>query len=228
VPARALLERAIDRHGGWSLWLRLQSIGVGLVSLRGLLPWAKGQGRTFHLPGYATAFPKQGRTVWGDGPGGAVITVFEAGAGHRRSFRGLRKLRRWNAADACFFFGYALASYAAVPFVLPELRYLGSVRGRWRGERLEGVRVEFPAGAEVHSRRQNYLFAPDGLLRRNDYVADVVGAFARGAHGWDDFVTADGIPVPTRRTVVPRLGTWALGGPIALEATFDRVRVQLA
>jgi hypothetical protein len=223
-----MLLRAIERHGGWSLWLRLQSIGVGLVSLRGLLPRVKGYGRTFQLPGYATAFPRQGRTTWSDRPDGDLVTVFQAGAGHRHSFRGLRKLRRWNATDACFFFGYALASYAAMPFVLPQLRYLGSVRGRWRGERLEGVRVEFPAGAEVHSRRQSYLFAPDGLLRRNDYVADVVGPFARGSHGWDDFVTLDGIPGPTRRTVVPRLGSWALGGPIVLEATFDRVRVQLA
>ena len=209
-PARDLLRRAIDRHGGWSRWTRLQAIGVGLVSLRGLLPRVKGYGRTFQLPRYAMAYPKQGRTVWSEQPDGDPVAVFDRAAGHRHSFRGLRKLRRWNTTDACFFFGYALASYAAVPFALPQLRYLRAVRGRWRGEALEGVRVEYPAGAEVHSRRQNYLFDRDGLLRRNDYVADVVGAFARGAHGWDDFVTVEGIPVPTRRTVVPRVGTWAL------------------
>lgn len=226
--ARDLLLTAIERHGGWSHWLRLQGIGVGLVSLHGLLPRMKGYGRTFQLPAYATAYPRQGRTVWSDGPDGAPVAEFQAGAGHRASFRGLHKLRRWDMTDACFFFGYALASYAAVPFILPQLRFVAAVRGRWRGERLEGVRVEFPAGAEVHSRRQSYLFAPDGLLRRNDYVAEIVGAFARGAHGWDDFVTVDGLPVPSRRTVVPRLGSWALGGPTVLQATFDRVRVLLA
>ena len=47
--------------------------------------------------------------------------------------------------DACYFFGYAFASYAAVPFVLPGLRFLRPVSGRWRGESLTGVRVEYPA-----------------------------------------------------------------------------------
>jgi hypothetical protein len=219
------VRRAIDRHGGWSRWNRLQAIGLGLMSLRGLLPRVKGYGRTFQLPRYATAYPKQGRTVWSEQPDGDPVAVFDPAAGHRQSFHGLSKLRRWNRTDACFFFGYALASYAAVPFILPQSRYLRAVRGGWRGEALEGVRVEHPAGAEVHSRRQNYLFDRDGLLRRNDYVADVVGAFARGAHGWDDFVTVEGIPVPTRRTVVPRVGTWALNGPIVLEATFEGVQV---
>jgi hypothetical protein len=111
-----MLLRAIERHGGWSLWLRLQSVGVGLVSLRGLLPRAKGYGRTFQLPGYATAFLKQGRTIWSDRPDGDPVTVFQADAGHRHSLR-----------------------------------------------------------------RQSCLFAPDGLLRRNDYVADVLGPFARSA-----------------------------------------------
>lgn len=224
-PAQQLLRRAIDRHGGWALWIRLQAITVHLVSLSGLLPSVKGYGRTFQLPRYATSYPKQGRTVWSEQPGGPAVAVFDPAAGHRQSFRGLRKLRRWNTTDACYFFGYALASYAAAPFLLPQLRYLRPVRGRWRGEPLQGVRVEYPTGTDVHSRRQNYLFDRDGLLRRNDYVADVVGPFARGAHGWDDFVTMEGLPVPTRRTVVPRLGTLALASPIVLSATFDRVGV---
>jgi hypothetical protein len=224
-PARDLLRRAIDCHGGWSRWTRLQAISLGLKSLRGLLPRLKGYGRTFQLPRHATVYPKQGRTVWSERPDGDPVALFDPAAAHRQRFRGLRKLRSWNNNDACFFFGYALASYAAVPFALPQLRYLRAVRGRWRGEALQGVRLEYPAGAEVHSRRQNYLFDRDGLLRRNDYVADVVGAFARGAHGWDDFVTIQGIPVPTRRTVVPRVGTWALNGPIVLEATFEAVQV---
>lgn len=200
---------------------------VGALSLGGWLPRLKGQGRTFTLPPHVTAYPKQGRAEWRERAGGDVVQLFDARAGYRRTFRGLRKLRRWSQTDVCYFIGYALASYAAVPFVLPSLKYVKAVRGRWRGEPLVGVRVEYPAGAEVHSRRQNYLFDREGLLRRNDYVADVVGAIWRGAHGWDDFVTVEGLPVPTRRTVVPRLGTMALKRPVVLEAKIDQVGVLL-
>jgi hypothetical protein len=146
---------------------------------------------------------------------------------HRRSFRGLRKLRRWSVLDACYFFGYAFASYAAVPFVLPGLRLLGAVTGRWAGEPLAGVQVEFPAGAQVHSRRQRYYFDRTGLLRRNDYTAEVVGAWALGAHGWDDFATVDGLPIPARRTVVLRLGRTPIRLAPAIAATFDGFAVRL-
>lgn len=242
-PARTLLRRAIDRHGGWSLWERLESVTVCLTSLAGLLPRVKGYGRTFRLPGVLTAFPKRVRSEWREEAGGRCVGVFDRGdvslvdpaAGavgaesreHRRTFRGLRKLRRWSRLDAFYFFGYAFASYTAVPFVLPGLPYLATVRGRWRGEPLEGVRVRWPADAQVHSRVQQYLFDSGGLLRRNDYVADVVGAFARGAHGWDDHVTVEGLPIPARRTVVPRLGSVAVPFPTVLLATLHGFSVRL-
>ena len=78
----------------------------------------------------------------------------------------------------------------------------------------------------MHSRKQNYLFDGDGLLRRNDYTADVVGAWARGAHGWDDYVTTSGLPIPGRRTVLPRAGTAVLPFPTVLSATFEGFAVQ--
>jgi hypothetical protein len=244
AEARRLVLQAIDRHGGWSLWERLQSVTVCLVSLEGLLLRWKGYGRSFELPRAVTAFPKLVRSEWSDAPGGPCVAVFEGGTvrlldpasgrvrresvDHRRTFRGLRKLRRWDLVDAIYFFGYAWASYTAVPFLLPSLRFCGPVAGRWRGERLAGVAVEFPAGAEVHSRVQRYLFDGSGLLRRNDYVADVVGAFARGAHGWDDFQTVERLPIPTRRTVLARLGSYPLPHPVVLSATLTGLAVSLS
>jgi hypothetical protein len=146
---------------------------------------------------------------------------------HRRTFRGLRKWRRWTPLDCFYFFGYAVATYTAVPFILPGLRFVRSVSGSWRGEALEGVRVQFPAGAHVHCRTQNFLFDAGGLLRRNDYVAEIAGAFMRGSHGWDDFVGCGGLRFPARRTVVPRLGRLLLPFPTVLSATFEGFDVKL-
>jgi hypothetical protein len=239
-PAQTLVRRAIDRHGGWSLWSRLRAVTIQLDALRGFLPWFKGYGRTFQLASALTTFPKEGRTEWHE-PGAPASVVYCRGdmdirdpdvdggrrqsLQHRRTFRGLRKLRRWTVVDAHYFFGYAFASYAAVPFVLPNLIYQGPAAGVWRGEHLEGVRVRYPPGADVHSPTQSYLFEAGGLLRRNDYVADVVGSWAVGAHIWQDFVTVQGLPVPSRRTVFRRLGRWALPFPVVLDASFSGLAV---
>jgi hypothetical protein len=115
-----------------------------------------------------------------------------------------------------------------VPFILPSLVYEGPAVGVWRGERLAGVRVRYPVGAEVHSRTQRYLFDASGLIRRNDYVADILGRWAVAAHVWDDYVTIAGLPLPSRRTVFRRMGRWALPFPIVLDATFDRLAVRLS
>jgi hypothetical protein len=239
ADAQALLRRAIDRHGGWSLWQRLQAVSLGLTSLRGFLPWLKGYRRTFDLEPFLTTFPKAVRTEWRPRPHAPATAVFDRGdmrlcdpAGqplqesrdHRRK---LHKLLRWSPPDAHYFFGYAFASYTAVPFILPALPYLRPVAARWRGQRLLGVRVRFPAEAQVHSVVQDYLFDAAGLLRRNDYVADVVGPCAVGAHVWDDFVTLAGLPLPARRTVYARLGRRAVPFLIALDATFAGFEVRL-
>jgi hypothetical protein len=55
-----------------------------------------------------------------------------------------------------------------------------------------------------------------------------VGRFAVGAHFWDDYVTIDGLPLPTRRTVLRRCGRWSIPFPVILGATFDRPAVHLA
>jgi hypothetical protein len=243
APAQALLRRAIDRHGGWSLWTRLEAVSIDLTSLHGFLPWLKGYGRRFHLARSLTTFPKAVRTEWSEGAGQPCTAVFDRGdmrlldpstgrvqaesRDHRRTFRGLRKARRWDELDAHYFFGYAFASYTAAPFILPSLPFLGAAAGTARGERLSGVRVMLPADAQVHCRTQSYLFDPSGLLRRNDYVADVVGAWAVGAHVWDDFITVEGLPLPARRTVFPRLGSMALPFPTVLSATFTGFAVRL-
>ena len=122
------------------------------------------------------------------------------------AFRGWRKLRRWSPADALYFFGYALTHYHGLPFTLGRARPLALRQVRYAGRTLHGIEVELPAELHTHSRRQTFYFEADGLLRRHDYVADIAGAWARGAHFWTDFVTVAGLEMPRVRHVVARIG----------------------
>lgn len=219
--AGALLERAIARHGGWQGWEALHSLRLEMRALSGLVPSLKGAYRTFPRPSCADVFPHEYRAVFHDFPNRGRRGVFTAGAvelfdeggalvqsslDHRRSFRGLRKWRRWSPADALYFFGYAITHYHGLPFTLREARPLGLCRVRCDGRSLTGVDVELPGTLHTHSRRQAFYFDDEGLLRRHDYVADIVGWMARGAHLWRDFVTSQGIPIPRERHVLARLG----------------------
>jgi hypothetical protein len=233
---RALLARAIERHGGWAAWRRLAGFSLRLRSLTGLLPRSKGVGDTFPLPSRLEVRPHRGLVVMRDFPapgrrgvfsrGQVQIldgeTILEAQADARASFAGPRKRRRWAPTDALYFFGYALAHYCSLPFSLVEARPLRARRARSAGRALAGVEVELPPALHTHSRRQTFFFDDDGLLRRHDYVADIVGWWARGAHRWEDFVEVAGVPVPRRRHVVARLGR--LETPlVALHAELDEV-----
>jgi hypothetical protein len=237
--ARALLERAVARHGGWDVWDAGGGVSLAPVNLAGMLPWMKGAGRTFRLPPRADTWPRAGRTVFRDYPAPGHQGIFEAGAvrlvddagavrvesaRHRETFRGLRAYRRWSPLDALYFFGYALAHYHGLPFSLADARPLGLRRARFDGDWLAGVEVELPASLHTHSRRQTFYFDGTGLLRRHDYVADVIGWWARGAHCWHDFVTLpDGMRVARRRTVYARLDRRALP-VVALDAELTDVR----
>jgi hypothetical protein len=217
----ALLEAAIRRHGGWDAWQALRVVDVEPKTLSGLLPWIKGHGRTFRLPPRAQIEPHEGRVVFFDYPAPGAMGTFARGAltltdargtvitsteNARVSFSGPRKLRRWSAAGALYFFGYALTHYHALPFTLGRGRPLRICRVRYEGRRLTGVEVELPSELHTHSRRQTFYFEEDGLLRRHDYVADIVGPWARGAHFWRDFVTGGGLQMATVRHVTVRLG----------------------
>jgi len=223
--ARALLESAVRRHGGWDAWRALRTLTVSPKSLSGMLPRLKGYGRTFTLPSRAEIDPHAGTALFHDYPARGASGLFERGnialidangavatsiADARGTFRGLRKWRRWAPADALYFFGYALTHYHALPFTLGQGKPLGIHRVRYQGRKLTGIAVELPADLHTHSRRQTFYFEDDGLLRRHDYVAEIAGAWARGAHFWTDFTTVAGLQMPRVRHVVARVGRQAM------------------
>jgi hypothetical protein len=209
--------------------LRLR-LTLSPTTLTGLLPSIKGIGRTFALPSRVEIQPSRARAVFFDYPHAGATGTFEAGrvalgdappAEHRTTFRGFRKWRRWSPIDALYFFGYALTHYHAVPFTLPEAKLRAWDRRR------RALTVAFPPTVHTHSAVQTFYFDENGLILRHDYVADIVGAWARGAHYWREYVTVSGFPIATHRRVHARLGRIAM--PIvALDARFGEPLATLA
>ena len=65
--ARELIARSIDRHGG-ERWSRIERLTLRPRLLSGLVPWAKGNGRTFGLPSRAELEPQIARATFFDYP----------------------------------------------------------------------------------------------------------------------------------------------------------------
>jgi hypothetical protein len=220
ADARAVVERAVERHGGAAAWRSVEAITLCPVHLSGLIPWMKGHGRTFRLPQRVTVEPRAGRASFHDYPEPGLEGSFERGAvrivassgevlesspDHRRTFGAWSKYRRWRPIDALYFFGYALAHYHATPFTLAEAR-LVDFRPRSGESAEDRVTVAFPPELHTHCRVQSYHFDRSGLLVRHDYTVDVISAVARGAHYWMDYEEHGGMLVATKRHVLTKLG----------------------
>lgn len=123
----------------------------------------------------------------------------------RAAFGGRRHIW-WDDLDLLYFAGYALWGYVVAPFIFTRPGYEVEEIEPWRehGEEWPGLRVRFPDGVPAHSREQSYYFGPDGLIRRNDYTAEVFGGWAKATHYVWDYREFGGFMVPTRRLAMPR------------------------
>jgi len=237
----AVLERACEHYGGFETWRALSRIRLVPDRLSGLVPWLKGNGRTFRLP---SAFEIRPRSRWAcflNYPDKDHFGLFEDGTvrlersdgnvvvkvdNHRQSFRAWSKNRRWTPLDALYFFGYALTHYHSLPFSLFDARLLRASHIGSRNGRLAVLDVELPADLPTHSRRQRFYFDATGRIERHDYHAEIVGFWARGAHFWRRQRPCNGFPVSLERHVVARLGSSPC--PLtALHATFIDAEVEL-
>jgi hypothetical protein len=65
------------------------------------------------------------------------------------------------------------------------------------------------------------------VLRRHDYIAQVVGRWARAAHYCDEHAQAHGLVFPTRRRVRPvGLRNRALPGPTLVSIDLSELHVE--
>jgi len=61
AAAVALVDRAAERHGGWTRFAALSSVTLEFAELGGALPRMKGYGRTFGKPTRITVWPHECR-----------------------------------------------------------------------------------------------------------------------------------------------------------------------
>jgi hypothetical protein len=212
-----LLDEVLEAHGGVARWeaaarVRARARSGGLL-LRTRVPGTRfaDYGLTVELDQRMTVFdpfPEPGvRGVFERGSvrleraGGEVIA---SRSEPRKDFfgrPGLRRSFRWDPLDATYFAGYAMWNYLSFPLLLTRAEVAVGEPRPWRG--LRRIEARFPEALDTHSPNQVFYFDSRGLLVRHDYVAEVVGRWARAAHLCADHVKADGLVFPTRRKVLP-------------------------
>ena len=218
MAAAAVLERAIAAHGGLERFaamdriaadLRVSGWALALRFQRGALAGYTGEVDTKKPHVVLSPYGGEGRQgvferdrVRIESRDGQPISER---VDPRSAFKGRRHLW-WDDLDLLYFAGYALWGYVGAPFIFTRPGFEVEDEDPWRerGETWEGIRVTFPPDVPAHSRRQSFWFGPDGLLRRNDYTAEVFGGWARAAHYCWDHREFHGIIVPTRRRAMPR------------------------
>jgi hypothetical protein len=216
-----LLEEALEAHGGASRWGEARRVDARVHS-GGLLLRTRVPGTRF-ADYRLTVELAEPRAVMDPFPEPGLRGVFDRGAARierpdgevvasrtepREAFfgrSGLRRNFRWDPLDATYFAGYAMWNYLSFPLLLTRQGVKAREISPWHsdGAELRRLEVEFPRGLDTHSRRQTFYFDGEGRLRRHDYVAEVVGGWARAAHLCADHVQAEGLTFPARRWVRP-------------------------
>ena len=241
----ALLDEVAEAHGGLERWQAAKSI-TARVRSGGLLLRTRVAGNRFrdyrltvyvHQPrAELDPFPRDGQMGVFDHGEARIETAdgetLESRSDSRSAFSGATGLRRnvrWDALDSAYFGGYAMWSYLTTPLLLTRDGVEVSEGEEWDevGETWRRLEVEFPPDLHTHSRRQSFYFDARGLLRRQDYVAEVVGRWAHAAHYCDEHVRAGGLVFPTRRWVRPvGPGNRALPFPTMVRIELSELHVE--
>jgi hypothetical protein len=213
-----IVEKILDAHGGRTLWERLHAIEA-VISARGALFALKR--RPALVRTRVTALAHEPRFLFHDylaaGQTGELVgnesarilgaddRVLEERSRPRAAFSVPGKFFRWDALDFVYFGGYATWNYLVAPFlflfegvaceVLEPPRALPVAWTR--------LRVRFPADFPTHCAIQDFYFDEQHHLQRLDYVAEVVGGWARAAHLCEEYREFGGFSAPTRRRVYP-------------------------
>jgi hypothetical protein len=242
--ATALLDEVMTAHGGAGRWKRAREI-TARVRSGGLLPRSRTPGTK--LSEYElTVDMEKPRAVLDPYPAEGQRGVFQAGevriedgAGQvlesrelaRESFygaSGLRRNLRWDALDTTYFAGYAMWNYMTTPYLLTRSGIDVREGEDWEEgeETWRRLEVTFPDELDTHSREQTFYVDRKGLIRRQDYTAEVVSRFANAAHYCGEHKEFSGLTFPTKRRVLPRaVNNRSLPGPTLVWIELAEVEV---
>jgi hypothetical protein len=236
-----IVENIIDAHGGRGLWERLHAIEA-VISVRGALFTLKRRPTLERVT--VTALAHEARFLFHDylaaghtgeligndevrilGPDGSVL---EWRSRPRASMTGPGKFFSWDALDFAYFGGYATWNYLVAPFLFlfEGVRCEALATPHALPESWLRLRVHFPDSVPTHCATQDFYFDEQFRLRRLDYVAEVVGRWARAAHLCEEYRDFEGFKAPTRRRVHPLFaGLRPLPGPTLVAIDIHRIRL---
>ncbi len=208
-----LLSDIVRAHGGFSRWRALDHVEATIVTggklwaLKGLVQDPNPRRMRVHLHHQEASLKPFGEPDWHTQFTPDHIAIVRSNGSivaerrdPRASFAGHEMTTGWDALQRAYFNGYALWLYLTTPFVLAKegVRVYEIEPWTERDETWSVLRAEFPDSIATHSKVQDFYFGDDLLLRRHDYAVDVAGGFA-AAQLVQDYISADGIRMPSKR-----------------------------
>jgi hypothetical protein len=130
--------------------------------------------------------------------------VVEERSEPRAAFAGHERSTPWDRLHLTYFIGYAIWNYLTAPFLFtrPGFTTRELEEHIENGETWRVVEVTYPDNVPAHTKVQKIYFDHSFMLKRLDYITDVLGGVA--THYCYDPKTVDGIVIPTLRRVVRR------------------------
>jgi hypothetical protein len=210
-----LRDFAIAAHGGLERWTELTTVTAHLrcggvtfplkgqdgvlddVNVRVELHRQFASHFPFTKPGLRTAFTTERVAIETD-----AGEVLEERANPRDSFAGHVLVTPWDKLQLAYFAGYTIWTYLTAPFsfAAPGFRTEELAACQEDGRTWRRLKVTFPDQIATHCKEQTFYFDSDGLLKRHDYTAEVIGA-GPAAHYCAEYQEVNGIMVPTKRRV---------------------------
>ena len=215
MPMNDLLAFAIDAHGGLDRWNAFTRLTVDL-DIDGAI-WHFKQvpdllrDKRFELDTHRqqltitpfggdrnhTRFADRQLSIRSDE--GVVVEMREDPVG---AFAGQRYETPWDRLHAAYFASEALWTYLTSPFLYTYPGFESEEIAPWHenGEEWRRLKVTFPDRILSHHQTQITHFGPDGLMRRHDYVVDILGG-ATGANYPSDYQDVQGLKMPGKRRI---------------------------